>query len=99
MFYHNEHKTNYLTVAEAIRNKDFGYTSDCWVNDEQRQLAISNNECWAIQWYPDTPVGFCIASACDLPALICAISEKPSIPGNVAATSLSTEEEDGFYRD
>lgn len=69
---HNDHKSYYLTVAQAIADGDHGYSEDCWISPEQKQKAIETNECWTLQWYPDTPVGFCILSAADLDALLAA---------------------------
>lgn len=67
---HNAHKSNYATVAAAVVAGDHGYTDDCWISNGQRAEAIETNECWTLQWYPDTPVGFCIRSAADLDALL-----------------------------
>lgn len=69
---HNDHKSYYLTVAKAIADDDHGYSEDCWVSEEQKQKAIETNECWTLQWYPNTPVGFCILSAADLDVLLAA---------------------------
>jgi hypothetical protein len=69
---HNDHKGYYLTVRDAIEAGDHGYHYDDWVSDEQRQKAIDTNECWTLQWYPNTPVGFCLMSAADLSALLIA---------------------------
>ena len=65
---HNEHKNYYQTVQESIDMKDHGYTE--WVSPEQREKAIDTDECWTLQWYPDTPVGFNILSAADLDVLL-----------------------------
>lgn len=67
---HNEHKSYYRTVAEAIKDGDHGYTEDDWVSPEQMQKAIETNECWTLQWYPRTPVGFNLMSAADLDVLL-----------------------------
>lgn len=67
---HNQHKSYYMTVADSIRDGDHGYTDDCWVSPEQRQKAIDTNECWTLQWYPDTPVGFYLLSGADLNAVL-----------------------------
>lgn len=67
---HNNHKGVYQTVAQSIAHGDFGYEDDCWISDEQKEKAIANDECWTIQWYPNTPVGFCVLSAHDLDALL-----------------------------
>lgn len=67
---HNEHKSYYRTVAESIEQDDHGYTDRCWASPEQKQKAIDTNECWVLQWYPNTPVGFCLMSAADLDVLL-----------------------------
>lgn len=72
---HNDHKSYYQTVAESIEQGDHGYKDDDWVSAEQRQKAIDTNECWTLQWYPDTPVGFCLMSAADLDALLTAANK------------------------
>lgn len=71
---HNDHLSYYRTVKEAIEDSDHGYGDDCWVSPEQKQKAIDTNDCWTIQWYPDTPVGFCLLSAADLDVLLAAAS-------------------------
>jgi hypothetical protein len=70
---HNEHKGYYLTVAQAVERQDHGYNN--WVSEEQKQKAIETNECWYLQWYPETPVGFCILAAADLDVLLKAALE------------------------
>lgn len=69
---HNQHKAYYKTVQEEIDDGGNGYEADCWVSPEQRQKAIETNECWTLQWYPHTPVGFCLLSAADLDVLLAA---------------------------
>lgn len=65
---HNDHKSYYRTVSESIEWGDHGYED--WVSEEQKQKAIASDECWTLQWYPETPVGFCILSAADLDVLL-----------------------------
>jgi hypothetical protein len=67
---HNEHLSYYRTVKQSIEDNDHGYEDDCWISEEQKQKAIETNECWILQWYPETPVGFCILAAADLDVLI-----------------------------
>jgi hypothetical protein len=69
---HNDHKSVYRTVQESIDDESFGYCDDDWVSPEQKQKAIDTNDCWTLQWYPDTPVGFCKLSAADLDVLLAA---------------------------
>lgn len=49
---HNQHLAYYRTVAEAIEDEDHGM--DDWVSEEQKQKAIATNDCWTLQWYPET---------------------------------------------
>lgn len=70
---HNDHKSYYHTVAQAIESDDFGM--DEWVSEEQKQKAIATNDCWILQWYPATPVGFCVLAAADLDVLLAAACE------------------------
>lgn len=67
---HNEHK-NYYETAEQwdIGLYDRGYPME-WISEEQRTKAIAENNVWVIQWYPETPIGFCRMAACDLDALL-----------------------------
>lgn len=67
---HNNHLSYYQTVAQSIADESHGYMNDCWISEEQKQKAIDTNDCWHLQWYPETPVGFCDASAADLDALL-----------------------------
>lgn len=72
---HNEHKSYHQTVAERVKSADFGYTDACWVSEEQKRKAIDTDDCWTVQWYPETPVGFCILSAADLDVLLAKAKE------------------------
>jgi hypothetical protein len=74
---HNDHLTSYLTVQEAINRDDFGYMD--WVSPEQRQKAIDTNECWFLQWYPNSPVGFHVLAAADLDILLNEIEKGPCL--------------------
>lgn len=60
---HNEHLNYYSTVAEEYRNA-------LWVSEEQKKKATDTNECWSIQIYPDTPIGFYYVAAADLDVLL-----------------------------
>jgi hypothetical protein len=52
---HNEHRDYYeplrLFIAERDLVKDFESPSEML-------RAIQTDECWVLQWYPETPVGF-----------------------------------------
>lgn len=72
---HNEHKNYYKTVQMMIDDRSHGYHPDEWVSDEQMQKAIATDECWVLQWYPHTPVGFIIMAAADLDVLLKAAAE------------------------
>ncbi len=68
--YHNEHKSVYVSVKDAIETKDLGYQDDQWISAEEKQRAIDTDECWSLQWYPETPVSFIVVSASTLEALM-----------------------------
>ena len=72
---HNDHLSYYHTVQQAIDDNEFGM--DSWVSEEQKQKAIETNDCWTLQWYPDTPIGFgfCILAAADLDVLLAKATE------------------------
>ena len=61
---------NWKKNPRSIKDKDFGYADDDWVSEEQKQKAIATNDCWTLQWYPHTPVGFYKMSAADLDVLL-----------------------------
>lgn len=65
---HNQHKAYYWDVEEAILQGEHGYGD--FISEEQKAKAIETNECWIMQWYPNSPVGFCIIAAADLDALL-----------------------------
>ncbi len=67
---HNQHKDCYKTVQEAIDAGDHGYKPECWVSADQMAQAVAANECWTLQWYPKSPVGFRLLSAMDLDVLL-----------------------------
>jgi hypothetical protein len=45
---HNQHKSYYETVAEAIKSGTHGYQDDYWVSLEQRHEALETNDCWTL---------------------------------------------------
>lgn len=65
---HNQHKAYYKTVKECVDKDDHGYRD--WVSDEEKQKAIEADECWHLQYYPKTPVGFWNISASTFEALM-----------------------------
>lgn len=73
------HACNYMTAKqwadEFPTDKDISsYNNlDQWVSPEERKKALENNSVWSAQWYPDTPVGFCILYASSFNALITAL--------------------------
>ena len=69
---HNQHLAYYMTVEECMHQGDHGYREDDWVSPEQKQKAIETNDCWSLQWYPETPLGSCILVAADLDILLAA---------------------------
>jgi len=71
---HNDHLGVYETVAQQVSDGSWVTRSD-FVSDAECERAIETNELWAIQWYPDTPVGFYKRFASTLEALLEGIND------------------------
>ena len=57
---HNEHRNYYEKLDQFIVDHDL---VDDFESPEALQRALDTDECWVLQWYPDTPVGFCRVAA------------------------------------
>lgn len=57
---HNEHRNYYEKLDQFI--VDHGLVDD-FESPEALQRALDTDECWVLQWYPNTPVGFCRVAA------------------------------------
>lgn len=53
---HNEHRNYYETVETYLKNREEMCTPT-WSHETARAECIESDELWALQWYPDTPVG------------------------------------------
>ena len=65
--FNDDHACNYAD-AQRWRDEWGMYSGDRedrihWASEEERQKAIKENSVWTIQWYPETPVGFCCVGA------------------------------------
>jgi len=52
---HNEHRGYYQKLPEFIEDSNM---ADDFESPEAMNRSIETDECWVLQWYPDTPVGF-----------------------------------------
>lgn len=61
---HNQHKSYYESAEKYLHRSDMGWKGgfdpDEWISREDFDAAIANDSIWEIQWYPNTPVGFCL---------------------------------------
>ena len=48
----------------------YEYDSSCWVSQGEYLKAMMENSVWKLQFYPDTPIGFCVLYASSIQALI-----------------------------
>lgn len=64
---HNEHRDYYEDLEKFIYNNRI---DDDFASPEAMQRAIDTDECWTLQWYPETPVGFCRVAAPTLEELL-----------------------------
>jgi len=60
---HNEHRDYYEPVATWLENYESMGGGPQWKDDEAKQRAIDTDECWVLQWYPETPIGCCQIAA------------------------------------
>ena len=70
--FNDDHACNYMTAQQWAHDGD--YPAEDWVSEAERDKALATNSVWSIQWYPDTPVGFCRLHASSLDALVGAIA-------------------------
>jgi hypothetical protein len=63
---HNEHRNYYQSATEWIADHDL-YD---WKDEASKQRAIQSDSVWTLQWYPDTPIGFCAIAAPTLEELL-----------------------------
>jgi hypothetical protein len=69
---HNQHRDYYDKLVDFIAD---GNLAGDFASPEDMQRAIDTDECWVLQWYPNTPVGFCRVAAPTL-AEVLALAEK-----------------------
>lgn len=56
---HNDHTTFYQSVEEYLADEVADFDQD-EITDQDREECIRTGEVWKLQWYPTTPVGFCV---------------------------------------
>lgn len=81
---HNDHKGVYES-AEKYANNEF--LRDAWESEEEKQKAILEDSIWTLQWYPETPVGFCVIAASTLEKLrerIASLAQGAKDPGSAS---------------
>jgi hypothetical protein len=66
---HNDHKNQYQTAEDWATDNEQDEFAD-WISEEERAKAISEDSIWTLQWYPETPVGFCCVAASSFEALM-----------------------------
>lgn len=64
---HNEHRDYYEPLT--LRYDD----PSEWVSPEEYQRSLETDSVWTLQWYPETPVGFCLVRASSLEAIRAAL--------------------------
>ncbi len=65
---HDPHKGVYESVQQYFRSKDEcahgptdGFDESEWISRDDFKEAVAHDSLWEIQWYPNSPVGFCTA--------------------------------------
>lgn len=79
--WNDDNGSNYTTVREAISRSPDVYAVEDFVGGEAgMQACIAANSIWSAQWYPDTPVGFCVLHAPTFEALREALERQAAAP-------------------
>lgn len=60
---HNDHKAVYQPIREYLTNNNF---DDEDIAPGELEKILATDELWVIRWFPDTPVGHCVAIASTL---------------------------------
>lgn len=66
---HNDHKSSYETAEDWILCNDDNHYAD-WISAEEKAKALETDSIWTLQWYPETPIGFCCVAASSFEALM-----------------------------
>lgn len=64
---HNEHKDMYRTIAQEFEYHPEDYDD---MSEEDKAECLATDSLWTLQWYPKTPVGFCVVHAATLEKVI-----------------------------
>ena len=57
--FNDEHAINYASAQTYADEYGQYPNDDSWPSPDEREKALKENSVWSIQWYPETPVGFC----------------------------------------
>lgn len=55
---HNDHLDSYGTIEDELEFVESNGPIE-WATPTSRERAIATNSLWRLQWYPETPIGFC----------------------------------------
>lgn len=72
----NDHKSNYVTLAQEMQDRPDWYEDDDFISPEDRQKCAETDTIWSVQWYPHTPVGFCHMHASSFALLLSALTSE-----------------------
>lgn len=75
---HNDHKNQYQTADEWTRTNEVDQYAD-WISESERVKAVEEDSIWTLQWYPNSPVGFCCVAASSFEALMEYFSERSTL--------------------
>lgn len=67
---HNPHKSSFESVEDYTADFNDGNDHSAWISEEQRNIAITYNDFWELQFYPSNSVGFYLFYAHSLEALL-----------------------------
>lgn len=71
---HDDHKNYYMTVQDAIDDKDYDIKD--WISSSQLKKSLENDSVWSLQIYPRTLIGSYRYLAYDLDELLKFVMER-----------------------
>jgi hypothetical protein len=66
---YNTQMDNYTSLQQAVDEEDEWLLKTEWASEAEYNKGLETNTLWTLQWYPDTPVGFCLIHAATLDGL------------------------------
>lgn len=78
---HNQHKAYYQSIEDYIAEEEIGKAEYEWATPTSKERAIATDSLWEVQWYPDTPIGFCLKYGATLEEILASLAPQDKEEG------------------